>query len=122
MASEAKCKLPRHIPPVILPQKSKDDLNEKLDYSPNMENPHTHRVSTAWCELQLKIETRVEDCSLIMAEFMQPGTHTELCNTVIISYSDIAQQPVDAHPNRTDGLLGILPTQLTLVYPLATLL
>lgn len=87
-----------------------------------MENTQTHSVSTAWCKLQLKIETRVEDCSQTMAEFMQAGTHTELCNTAIISYTDIAQQPVDALHNRTDGLLGMLPTQLTLVYPLATLL
>jgi len=86
-----------------------------------MGNTQTHNKSTAWCKLQLKIETGVEDRSLTVAEFRQPGTHKELCNTVIISYT-VAQQPVDTPRNRTDGLLGMLPTQLTLVYPLAALL
>lgn len=103
-------------------KKSKDDLNQNLGYSPNVGNTQTHNVSTAWCHLQLKIETRAEDGSLTVVEFMQPGTHTELRNTVIISYSDIAQQPLDAPHNRTDGLPGMLPTQLTSVYPLAALL
>lgn len=79
-------------------------------------------MSTAWCQLLLKTETRVEDYSLTVAEFMQPGTHTELFNTVILSYCDTAQQPVDVPHNRTDGILGMLPTQLTLVYLLAALL
>lgn len=38
-----------------------------------------------------------------------------------LQYSDIGQQPVYAPHNRTDGLLGMFPIQLTLVYPLATL-
>lgn len=50
---------PRHTLPTVCPDENKRvDLN--FGCSPHVGNIQIHSVSTAWCQLQPKIETRVE--------------------------------------------------------------